>query len=178
MEDRLLITRLNYSSKQAFAELYRKYAGKIYNYALALTRDELIAEDITQFCFMKVWEHRTGIRPGENFPAYLYTIARNAVYKETRRNVTSRAYIEYVLHSAELGTDSNMEQVNFGLLREEIAKVVDSLPESRRLIYALSTEEHMSNAEIAKRLEISVKTVETQLGRVTKSLREHLKKFI
>ena len=85
---------------------------------------------------------------------------------------------QYVLHSAELCTESNMEQVNFGILKEEIDKVIESLPESRRLIYALSCEEHMSNVEIAQRLDISVKTVETQLGRVTKALREHLKKFV
>lgn len=178
MEDRLLIIRLNCSSKQAFAELYRKYAGKIYNYVLAMTRDDIIAEDITQFCFMKLWEHRTGIKHNENFLAWLYTTARNAVYKETIRNVNSQAYIEYVLHFAELCTESNMEQVNFGILKEEIDKVIASLPESRRLIYALSCEEHMSNVEIAQRLDISVKTVETQLGRVTKALREHLKKFV
>lgn len=93
-----------------------------------------MSEDITQFCFMKVWEKRSEIKPKDNFAAYLYTIARNAVYKEIRRNTTSQAYIEYLLHSTEIVADTNIEQVNFNLLREEIDKVISGLPESRKLI--------------------------------------------
>lgn len=177
MEDTFLIIRLNCSSKQAFAELYRKYVGKIYNYVHALTGDEILSEDLTQFCFMKVWEKRSEIKAKDNFPAYLYTIARNAVYKEIRRNTTSQAYIEYLLHSTDIGADTNIEQVNFNLLREEIDKVISDLPESRKLIYALSTEEHLSNEDIADKLNISVKTVETQIRRATLAIWDHIKKL-
>lgn len=136
-----------------------------------------MSEDITQFCFMKVWEKRSEIKPKDNFAAYLYTIARNAVYKEIRRNTTSQAYVEYLLHSTEIVADTNIEQVNFNLLREEIDKVISGLPESRKLIYALSTEEHLSNDDIADKLGISTKTVETQIRRATLAIREHLRKL-
>lgn len=177
MEDRFLIIRLNCSSKQAFAGLYKKYVGKIYNYVHSLTHDKVITEDIVQFCFMKVWEHRTDIRPNDNFSAYLYTIARNAVYKETRRTITSANYVDYMLHSSQEAVDSTMDQLNFSLLQEEIHKVIDRLPESRRLIYAMSTEEMLNNKEIALKLNISVKTVETQLNRVKKAIRSHIAKY-
>lgn len=88
-QEYLQIIRLNCGSKQAFTAIYNKYVGRIFNYVCAMTRDEVLAEDITQFCFMKLWERRKEIRPDENFAAYLYVIARNAVYKETRRLVTS-----------------------------------------------------------------------------------------
>ena len=75
-QEYLQIIRLNCGSKQAFTAIYNKYVGRIFNYVCAMTRDEVLAEDITQFCFMKLWERRKEIRPDENFAAYLYVIAR------------------------------------------------------------------------------------------------------
>ena len=105
-QEYLQIIRLNCGSKQAFTAIYNKYVGRIFNYVCAMTRDEVLAEDITQFCFMKLWERRKEIRPDENFAAYLYVIARNAVYKETRRLVTSANYIDFLTHASAIGLNS------------------------------------------------------------------------
>jgi len=59
-----------------------------------------------------------------------------------------------------------------------MAQVIDRLPDSRRLIYLMSSERHMTNEEIARELNISPKTVETQLSRVVAALRKHLAHFI
>ena len=107
-QEYLQVIRLNCGSKQAFTAIYNKYVGRIFNYVCAMTRDEVLAEDITQFCFMKLWERRKEIRPDENFAAYLYVIARNAVYKETRRLITSANYIDFLTHASAIGLNSNV----------------------------------------------------------------------
>ena len=187
-QEYLQVIRLNCGSKQAFTAIYNKYVGRIFNYVCAMTRDEVLAEDITQFCFMKLWERRKEIRPDENFAAYLYVIARNAVYKETRRLITSANYIDFLTHASAnvsnatgtviSGLNSTQEDVNFSLLKSKMAQVIDRLPDSRRLIYLMSSERHMTNEEIARELNISPKTVETQLSRVVAALRKHLAHFI
>lgn len=142
-----------------------------------MLHNDVLSEDITQFCFMKIWEHRSDIHPDENFAAYLYTIARNAVYKETRRSITSAIYIDHVINTSPKSSDTTYEQVNYNLLQKEITEFIESLPESRKKIYRLSTQEHLSNEEIAEMLNISVNTVKTQIWRVTSSLKKHLSNF-
>ena len=80
-EDYLLIIQLNGGSKRAFSVIYDKYVGIIYSYVNSILRDDLLAEDITQFSFMQLWKHRDRISPYRNLPAYLYVVARNAAYK-------------------------------------------------------------------------------------------------
>ena len=173
-----LLRRLKQGDREAFDAIYERWGGYVYNFTCKTLFNKSLAEDITQFCFMKLWERRKEIRPDENFAAYLYVIARNAVYKETRRLVTSANYIDFLTHASAIGLNSTQEDVNFSLLKSKMAQVIDRLPDSRRLIYLMSSERHMTNEEIARELNISPKTVETQLSRVVAALRKHLAHFI
>jgi len=173
-QDYIQLIRLNNGSKQAFVALYTKYVGRIYNYV----RSMLLDEDITQLCFMRVWENKTKIKPDSNFAAYIYVIARNEVYKETRRLVTSANYINLVAKYNANSAETTAFDVNYSLLEKEIAKVIEKLPESRKRIYVMNTEQCMSIDEIARQLNISPKTVETQIGRVVAALRKHLARFV
>ena len=74
-EDYLLIIQLNGGSKRAFSVIYDKYVGIIYSYVNSILRDDLLAEDITQFSFMQLWKHRDRISPYRNLPAYLYSLS-------------------------------------------------------------------------------------------------------
>lgn len=176
-QEYLHIIRLNCGSKQAFTAIYNKHAGKIFNYVRSMTQDEILAEDITQFCFMKLWERRKYIRSDENLAAYLYVIARNAVFKETRRLIKSANYIDFLTHTPEARSNTTQEDVDLNLMRTKIEQLIEKLPESRRTIYRMSSDQHLSNEEIARRLNISPKTVETQLSRVVAALRKHLASF-
>ncbi|MBO5194300.1 MAG: RNA polymerase subunit sigma-70, partial [Bacteroidales bacterium] len=74
-EDRMLIVQMNAGSKKAFASLYDKYVSMVYGYVYSVLKDSTLAEDITQFCFMKLWEHRSIIAQDRNLPAWLYVTA-------------------------------------------------------------------------------------------------------
>ena len=57
-QDYILISKLNASSKQAFNDLYEKYVDMVYSFVLSILNDNSVAEDITQFVFIQLWEHR------------------------------------------------------------------------------------------------------------------------
>ncbi|MBS7312575.1 MAG: hypothetical protein KIG46_04900 [Bacteroidales bacterium] len=95
-EDQILITQLNASSMEAFSSLYDKYAGMVFNFTLSILKDEYLSEDITQTCFAMMWTRRETIAPDGNVPAWLYVVARNAVFKELRRQVTASKYLDYL----------------------------------------------------------------------------------
>ena len=116
--------------------------------------------------------------PTNHFNIIENSKARNATYNETRRRLSASRYADFVAHSAEGALNYTLSDVNVSMLRQEIEKVVAGLPESRRRIYQMSSEENMTTSEIANALGISVKTVETQLGRVTAAMRRKLAPFL
>ena len=85
--DTLLVAKLREGNKFAFEALYEKYSARLYNTIVLLVYDKSLAKDITQSSFMTIWEKRSNLDTEKSFPAYLCTIARNMVYKETERRL-------------------------------------------------------------------------------------------
>lgn len=173
-EDRMLIVQMNAGSKKAFASLYDKYVSMVYGYVYSLLRDSTLAEDITQFCFMKLWEHRSIIAQDRNLPAWLYVTARNAVYKEARRQVTLTRYVEYAVRTMDSCENAKASDFDMKIIQAEVSRVIDSLPEARRRIWLMKTKEGMSTAQIASALDISPKTVDNQIARVKNLIRKNI----
>lgn len=129
-----------------------------------------------QNVFMKIWEKRYEIDPEETFSAYLFTISRHLVYKETRKQLNIEIPLD-VLQDKSSPSDLHTEsQIELNSLKEYIDHLIDQLPESRRRIYRMSRVEGLSNKEIAVRLSLSEKTVETQIYRSLHFLKEKLAK--
>lgn len=165
-----LIKRLNESDKDAFEMLYDRYVGMVYGFLNSLLKNESLAQDHTQWCFMQLWEHRQTISHDRNLPAWLYVTARNAAYKEARRQVVAAKYVEL---SPKDICDNSTNSHDLLVIKEEMSKYISKLPESRRRIFLMRIEEGKSVAEIAQELGISPKTVETQIARAKSFLKEH-----
>ena len=168
-----LIKRLNASDKCAFEALYDKYVGMVYGFLNSVLKNEVLAQDLTQWCFMQLWEHRQTISHDRNLPAWLYVTARNAAYKEARRQVVAAKYVELSPKDIIDICDSNASSHDLAVIKEEMAKYISMLPESRKRIFLMRIEEGKSVAEIAQELGISPKTVETQIARAKSFLKEH-----
>lgn len=178
-EDQILIEQLNASSIEAFSALYDKYAGMVFNFTHAILKDTYLSEDITQSCFAMMWSRRTSISPDGNVPAWLYVVARNAVFKELRRQVTASKYIDYVANSGEIQMGGgNFEDGDTAVILAEAESAIAALPESRRMIYKMRFIEGLSVHEISERLDISPKTVETQIARAKNAIRQRISELL
>ena len=177
-DDRSLITRLNMSDKTSFEVLYDKYVGMVYSFINSIFRNETLTEDLTQWCFMQLWEHRQNISPEGNLPAWLYVTARNASYKEIRRQLTASRCVDSFLTQEEIAQFEEVGNFDFQVIRKEISKVIEKLPESRKKIFLMRTFDGKSVAEIAHELNLSPKTVETQIYRTKLAMKEHLSKLL
>lgn len=169
-----VLLRLKRGDEKAFEVVYWKYSSWVFNFIHSLLYDKSLAEDLTQTVFLKIWEKRVNIDPELGFDSYLFAIARNLVYKETENRLQSEQ-INITLKGRSPETESLMEEnIDANSLREYIDTLVEQLPPSRKDIFHLSRRQHLSNKEIATRLSISEKTVETQLYRALRFIKQKL----
>lgn len=178
-EDQILVEQLNASSVEAFSALYDKYAGMVFNFTLAILKDDCISEDITQSCFALMWSRRASISPDGNLPAWLYVVARNAVFKEVRRQVTASKYLDYLSNNDNADSQENdLTERDTAVIMSEAEAAIAALPESRRKIYKMRFIEGLSVHEISERLDISPKTVETQIARAKNAIRQRISELL
>lgn len=169
-----ILLRLSNDDEKAFEFIYWKYKAHVYNFANSLLYSPKIAQDITQNVFLKIWEKRHEINPEQNFNAYLFTIARNMVYKETEQKLLAEQSLRQLQEEEDVLDMSTIQTLDYHFTEELCRSLVEELPPARREIFKLSRFERLSNKEIALRLSISERTVETQLYRATRFLKRKL----
>lgn len=168
-----VLQRLKNGDEGAFDTVFWSYNSHVFHFIDSLLYDKTLAEDFTQNVFLKIWERRESINPEDSFESYLFTIARNMVYKESEKRLLSERFLEYIGNQQDF--DGQLEaKIDAESLREYVDELVEQMPPSRRNIYYLSRKQHLTNKEIAKQLSISEKTVETQLYRALQYLRVKL----
>ena len=176
--DDKLIESLNRSDKAAFEHLYGKYVKMVYGFLSSVLSDNHMAEDLTQWCFMQLWDHRREISSGRNLPAWLYVTARNAAYKEMRRQLRAARYVDDALLDKDAADTIPTPASEMQVIIDELSAAVKDLPDARRKIFCMKTVEGLSVKEIAQELNISPKTVETQIARAKSYLRRKVSELL
>lgn len=145
----------------AFAEVYNRYWNGLYYTAFGILRQEDAAQDIVQEIFIALWNRRETARV-QSLKPYLHQAARFQVLKAIRAGKVDQSFYERVARITDHVSDTDPAQ--FKELQGIIHTLVESLPESCREVFRLSREEHLTYPEIARRLDISVKTVEKRMS--------------
>lgn len=159
---------------KAFDVIFWQYNKHVYNFIYSLIPEYTLAEDLTQNVFLKIWEKHDVINPEQNFESYLFTIARNSVYDETKKRLTSLQYYDSLEEEDLLVNSKIEEKLDEELLHKFLIKILKELLPARLEIFRLSRFEHLSYKEIAEKLSLSERTVETQIRRTLIFLRERL----
>lgn len=132
------------------------------------------SENLVQEVFLTLWEKRTEIKEEYNFQSYLYTITKRLTIKELRKQALEKQFQIYSKGFLNEVSDHAEEAIIFSDLLNEAYQSIDKLPSERKEIFLLSKEKGLSNQEIADKLHISKRTVENQLYRATKTIREQI----
>ena len=161
----------------SFGKLFNFYCQPLINFSRRYVLDKQVAENIVQDIFVKIWTNRTALDPGKSIKSYLFTSVKNESLKHLRHLDVEHRSAEKMIHStfSESGPEQYLIQTE---LEEIIKKAIGELPEKCREIFKMNRFDNLKYSEIADILNISVKTVETQMGRALKKLRERLKPFL
>jgi len=167
------IRRIRDGNESAFEQLFRHYGQALVHFAHNYVRDLSIAENLVQDVFVAVWEKRATLSPDRSIKSYLYTATKNRALKHLRHEeVTSKNREKIDLYSVAPSTPDDL--LSHDETAAAIGRAIEALPEKCRLVFKLNRFDHLTYAEVAEVLEISVKTVETQMGRALHALRHAL----
>ena len=159
-----------------FKNLYESHYRMIYSYAAHFVKDHSIRMDIVQDVFSYVWENRNALQINKSIKSYLLTACHNTcinyINKQKVRQRHASSLLEHSLNYVD-GYDAIFEQE----LRSKIDVILEGLPEQCRQIFVLSRIKGLKHKEIAELLNISPKTVETQIYRALKVFKAQFKKL-
>lgn len=168
---------INRGDEKAFEAMYKYYYPRLGQFLMRYVHSKKIAEDLIQNLFYNIWKNRTRLEPRGTLRAYLYTGIRNQAFKylnkEKNRNHTDISKYPHLQEEPPF-QEGNLEFKEF---RKAVQEAVKQLPERRRHIFLLHREDKLTYREIAEVLDISIKTVETQMSRSIKFLSEKLAHF-
>lgn len=160
--------RIAHGDEEAFGEVFDHYFDRVIQFMYGFTHDRNIAEDLTQELFIKLWCHRELLPDIQSLNAYIYRVARNIAINALRtqgRNVSLAKVID-------LKEPFLPDDLYYALEKQLLIDLtVRQLPERPRSIFRMSRIEGVSNEEIARRLKITVKTVENHLNIALKKIR-------
>ncbi|MCX6247579.1 MAG: RNA polymerase sigma-70 factor [Bacteroidetes bacterium] len=164
--------------KATFESLFRSEFKGLCFFALQYTKDNDTAREITQEAFISLWEKRESIDLTKPVKSYLSTIVRNKCLNYLRDN---KKFNKEILDIEGLLAETPYDQPDRMVeaeIRMRIGSAIEELPVKCREIFVLNRHENLKYQEIADRLEISVKTVETQMSKALQHMRNRLAEFM
>ena len=160
--------------KREFEELFKNYFTPLMAFSRRILGDEDDAREVVHQVFINLWEKRSELDLSTSLKSYLFTSVNNRSLNviRDRKKFSSEEVPEM---SGEWDVSAQIESME---LEEKIRGAIDSLPERCRVIFELNRFDGLKYAEIATQLDISVKTVENQISKALKILREKLALYL
>jgi len=156
-----------------FQALFDSLYSPLCNYAFAIVKDHAEAEDIVQALFVEFWSKRDTLEIDTHPEHYLTRAVKFKCIDFQRKEIVKRKHVAEALHEANASTFDEDDSTAIQL-QEALTVAIAQLPEKTREVFLMAKQDGLRYAEIADQLEISIKTVESQMGRAFKILREKL----
>ncbi|MBX2818685.1 MAG: RNA polymerase sigma-70 factor [Rhodothermaceae bacterium] len=166
--------RLKASDREAFAALFRLLREPLIRYVLTIVREDMVAHDMVQDCFVALWNLRETLDPNKSLKAYMYQMVRRRALRhlrDTRLHEKKRALIQQRSSSeipVDQWPDAAMESDS---LSSNLKRWLSALPGRQREALELSRYQGLSYKEIAEVMDISPRTVNTHISLAIRNLR-------
>ena len=174
ISETVLCKRMKEGDHTAFEIIFRSYYAGLVVFSNQFLQDKDAAEELVQGFFVTVWEKRRMLNENASMRSYFFTSIRNRSLNYLKHKSVEKEVLE------------NLEQIasshpvffeNVYLrkeLRTRIMESIEALPPRAREVFILSRNQGMSNDEIAEKLQISKRTVETHISQALQTLRKNL----
>lgn len=178
VSDSGLLRQIAGGNINAFEMLFKEHYENLCRYACTFVRDSDEAEDIVQKTFVTFWEKRADIALETSLKSYLYGAVRNASFNNLKHQQVRQKHAATMTVADHIASESASDGLVSEELNDRINVAIAQLPEQCRRVFELSRFEGLKYSEIAEQLGISVKTVENQMGKALRRMREALHDYL
>jgi len=185
LENESIGTLLAQKDEAAFEQMFKTHFKRLHAYAFTILRDEIQAEEMVQQVFFKLWERNVRKDSfGETLSmtgsatAYLYRAVHNESLNYIKHQKVRSNHQLNVAYSMKNEVEHPAKKIMAGELEKKIHSALNELPEQCRTIFQMSRFDELKYREIADKLGISVKTVESQMSKALRLLRVKLVDFL
>jgi len=172
--DPQLITGISRGDETAFEKLYLLFSKKVYHTAKRMNLSHEEAEGVTQEVFLTIWENRFNLNPSLSINAYMISIVKSLVIKEVKKKARLFSFQKYNIPFLSDFTNQTEDDLIYSDLHQVSSEMIHHLPSGQKKIFIMRNVEYLSVEEISERLNLSKRTVENQIFRATKSIKERL----
>jgi RNA polymerase sigma-70 factor (ECF subfamily) len=174
IRDTDIIGRIRQGDVRQFESLFRSSYISLVRYAKTLIKDQDTAEEVVQDLFCTIWKDREKIRIESSLNGYLFRAVHNRCLHLIDHNRVVLKHAEEMSLQQEESPENPSDILNYKELQAKIASILERLPERCGQIFYLNRFEGLKYNEIAKKLSVSIKTVEANMGRALKEFRKEL----
>ena len=172
--DTEIIRRIRQGDIEQFESLFRSSYVSLVRYSKTLIKDHDTAEEIVQDLFFRLWQDKEKLKIESSLNGYLFRSVHNRCLHFIEHNRVVDRYAEEMSYRQPEKQESPSDILQYSELQARIAKILERLPERCGQIFYMSRFEGLKYSEIAEKLSVSVKTVESNMGRALKEFRKEL----
>ena len=173
----ILLKKIQVTPKVGIEQLFRLHYSPLCKAIYPILRDKATTEDVVQDIFVKIWQDKDQLTTKRIAYPYLRKMAVNKAIDYLRKKLRKTTAIQgFSKKSIEQENPEN--QILLKELRAKVEKGIAILPPKRRAIFMMSRQQGLTYKEIAAKLDISVKTVENQMGKALRVLRGKLRGYL
>lgn len=176
INEQALLAAMGASDEHAFETIVRHYFPRLLPFAINLTKNRAVAEDMVQEAFLRLWQHRGRYEKIYHLRPWLFTIVSNLCLTHLKRVALEGKLLQHLRDFSGSSLPEVEEKMHLRESGSIIAQAVDRLPPQQRQVYRLSRYEGLSIPEIAARLQLSPNTVKNHLVRALQSVRDFVRK--
>ena len=172
-----LLYELSQGSELAFTKLYNEYKNVVFSTALKITKSRILAEEVVQDIFLKIWQNHENLAEITNIENYLFIISRNHIFdmiKKIARDTSIVVDANYKSTSTN-DTEDAIKDDQYNIILNQI---VDQLPPQQQKIYKMAKWDGLSHQKIGEDLGISTETVKKHMAQALKFVRTKISPYM
>ncbi|MCO5235501.1 MAG: sigma-70 family RNA polymerase sigma factor [Chitinophagaceae bacterium] len=173
LKEKELLALIAGDNEAAFKTLFDLYRNRIYGSAFKLSHSAVIAEEIVQNVFLKVWQHRSKLPGVDHFKSYLYVITRNEIYAVLNRIARDYKALSQWHREQDIAENDTEKRVLEREYRDLLNRAIERLPLQQKKVYTLMKVQGLKREETAHLLRVHPETVKSHLALAVKSVRKY-----
>jgi len=172
--ERCWIELIREGDEDAFELLFKEYYEQLTRFSWRFVKCKAVAEGLVQDIYSDLWENRENLELTGCIRPYLYKVVKNHSLNHIKHQEVQNKYDPMWMDQKEVSMNNYEKEYRKEQIRKAVQQAVEKLPERSRMTYKLHRHDGLTYKEIAEIMDVSVKTVESQMTRTLKLLREQL----